>query len=137
MNEDNLSHVRREVSRLFKNKKKECLKDGINELESDNENKDIRCLYRGIKEFRKGYEPRNDLVSDKRGDLVADTHNILNRWQNYCCQLLNLRWASGVRQTEMHTAEPFVADPVPLKLRLLLGSLKAINLQVLMRFQQN
>jgi hypothetical protein len=40
----------------------------------------------------------------------VDLHNILNRWKNYFCQLLNVhgRGGGGVRQTEMHTAEPFV-----------------------------
>jgi hypothetical protein len=57
-NEDNLSDVRREVSRHFRNKKREYLKDKINELESNSKNKNIRDLYRGINEFKKGYQPR-------------------------------------------------------------------------------
>jgi hypothetical protein len=39
----------------------------------------IRDLYRGINEFRRGYQPRNNLVKDENGDLLADSHNILNR----------------------------------------------------------
>jgi hypothetical protein len=35
VNEDNLSDVRREASRHFRNKKREYLKDKINELESN------------------------------------------------------------------------------------------------------
>jgi hypothetical protein len=41
-----------------------------------------------------------------RGDLLADPHKILNRWKNYFCHLLNMHGEVGVRQTEMHTAEP-------------------------------
>jgi hypothetical protein len=41
VNEDNLSNVRREVSIYFRNKKRECLKDKINELESNSKNKNI------------------------------------------------------------------------------------------------
>jgi len=44
------------------------------------------------------------------GDLLADFHNILNRWKNYFCQLLNVDGVSGVRQTHMCTAEPFVTE---------------------------
>jgi hypothetical protein len=51
------------------------------------------------------------LVKDERGDLVADPHNISNRWKNYFCQLLNVHGAGGVRQTVMHTAQPFVPKP--------------------------
>jgi arginine utilization protein RocB len=96
-NEDNLSDVRREASRHFKNKKWEYLKDKINELESDSKNKNIRDLYRGINEFKKVYQPRTNLVEDERGDLLADPHKILNRWKNYFCELLNVHGAGGVR----------------------------------------
>jgi hypothetical protein len=37
----------------------------------------------------------------------------------------------------MQTAEPFYQSPVPQRLRLLLGSWKGINLQVLIKFQLN
>jgi hypothetical protein len=53
-NEDNLSDVRWEASRHFRNKKREYLKDKINELESNSKNKNIRDLFRGINEFKKG-----------------------------------------------------------------------------------
>jgi hypothetical protein len=39
---------RREVSRHFRNKKREYLKDKINELATNNKNKNIIDLYRGI-----------------------------------------------------------------------------------------
>jgi hypothetical protein len=106
VNEDNPSDVRQEASRHFRNKKREHLKDKINELESNSKNKNIRDLYRGIKEFKKGYQPRTNFVKDERGDLLADPRTILNRWKNYFCQLLNVHRAGDVRQTEMHTAEP-------------------------------
>jgi hypothetical protein len=82
-NEDNLTDVRREASRHFRKKKREYLKDKINELESNSKNKNIRELYRGIHEFKKGYQPTANLVKDERGDLLADPHKILNRWKNY------------------------------------------------------
>jgi len=40
---------------------------------------------------------------------VADSHNILNCWKNYFCQLLNIYGI--VRHTGMHTAEPLVSEP--------------------------
>jgi len=30
-------------------------------------------------EFKKGYETRANLIKDENGDLLADSHNILNR----------------------------------------------------------
>jgi hypothetical protein len=48
VNEDNLSNVRREASRHFRNKKREYLKEKINRLESNSKNKNIIGLFRGI-----------------------------------------------------------------------------------------
>jgi hypothetical protein len=110
-NEDNLNEVKWEASRHFRNKKREYLKDKINELESNSKNKNIRDLYRGINEFKKGYQPTTNLVKDKRGNLLADPYKILNRWKNYFCKLLNVHGVGGVRQTEIHTVEPFVPEP--------------------------
>jgi hypothetical protein len=76
-NEDNLSDVNLEASRHFRNKKREYLKDKINELELNSRNKKITDIYRDINEFKKGYEPRTKLVKDERGDLLADPHKIL------------------------------------------------------------
>jgi hypothetical protein len=54
-NLDNVSNARCEASRHFKNKKKEYLIAKINELETSSKNKNIRELYRGISDFKKGY----------------------------------------------------------------------------------
>jgi hypothetical protein len=42
-------------------------------------------------------------VKDENGDLLADSHNILNRWENNFSQLLNLHNVSDVRYIEVHT----------------------------------
>jgi hypothetical protein len=47
-------------------------------------------------------------VKDENGDLLADSHNILNRWKNYFSQLLNVHNVCEVRQIEVHTAEQLV-----------------------------
>jgi hypothetical protein len=56
-------------------KKGECLKDKINELATNSKNKNIRDLFRGINEFKSGYQPRNNLVKDN-DDMLADSHLI-------------------------------------------------------------
>jgi hypothetical protein len=57
----------------------EYLKDKIEELAKYSKNKNIRGLYRGINYFKKGYQPRSNLVKDENGDQLADSHNIVNR----------------------------------------------------------
>jgi hypothetical protein len=64
------------------------------------------------------------LVKDKRGNLLADLHKILNRWKNYFCQLLNMHRAGGVSQTEIHTAKPFVPEPSASEVEVGIGKLK-------------
>ncbi|PNF31408.1 hypothetical protein B7P43_G04074 [Cryptotermes secundus] len=110
---DNLNNIRRETSRNFRNKNTEYLKDKIDELAMNSKNKNIRDLYRGINDFKRGYQPSSNLVKDENGDLLADSHNILKRWRNYFSQLLNVPRVSDVRQTEIHTAEQLVPDPSP------------------------
>jgi hypothetical protein len=48
-------------------------------LATKRKNKNIRDLYRGINEFNRGYQQRNNLVKDENDDLLAGSHNILNR----------------------------------------------------------
>jgi hypothetical protein len=48
INGDKLKNVRRETSRHFRNRKREYLKDRINELAMNSKNKNIRDLNRGI-----------------------------------------------------------------------------------------
>jgi hypothetical protein len=93
------------------------IQDKIDELATNIKNKKIRDLYRGINEFKKGYQYSS---KDENGDLLADSHNILNMWKNYFSQLLNARRVSDVRQIEIHTAEPLVPDPSPIEVEIAL-----------------
>jgi hypothetical protein len=58
----------------------------------------------------KGHKTRTKLVKDKTDDLLADSNNILNRRENYFCQLLNVHGVINVRQIEMYTSEPLVPE---------------------------
>jgi hypothetical protein len=59
-------------------------------------------------------------VNDENGDLLADSHNILN----YYSQLLNVHGIIDVRQIEVHTADPLVPDPSPFEDEIALSKLK-------------
>jgi hypothetical protein len=62
-------------------------------------------------------------VKDEKGDLLADSHNILNRWKNYLSQLLNVHNVSDVRQMEVHTAEPLVPGYSRLEVEIAIAKL--------------
>jgi hypothetical protein len=89
----------------------EYLKYEINELLTNRKNKNIRDLYRGINEYKKDYQPRNNLMKDENGELLADSNNISNRWKKYFPQLLNVHNVSDVRRIQVHTSEPLVPGP--------------------------
>jgi hypothetical protein len=63
---DNLQNLRHETSRTFRYKKREYTNGKINELETNNKNKNIRDLYRGINEFKKGYQPIINIIKDEK-----------------------------------------------------------------------
>ena len=67
----------------FQNKKKAYLKAKIEKLETNSKINNVRDLYRGINDFKKGYQPNTIRVKDEKGDLVADSHGIMARWRNY------------------------------------------------------
>jgi hypothetical protein len=121
-NSDNLNNARQEASRHFRNKKREYLKAKINELEINSKNKNIRELYRGINDFKKGYQPRTNIVKDEKGDLVTDCHSILTRWRNYFSQLLNVHGHNDVKKTEIHTAVP---EPSAFEVEMAIEKLKS------------
>jgi hypothetical protein len=98
INGDNLKNVRRESTRYFRNKKREYLKDRINKLTTNSKNKNTRDLYKGVTECKMVYQSINNFVEDENGDLLAYSHNILNRRKNYFSQLLEVHNISDVRQ---------------------------------------
>jgi hypothetical protein len=67
---------------------------------------------------------RTNLVKYKNDDLLADSHNILNRWKNYFCQLLNVHGVKNVRQTDIHTAESSVSEPSSFEAKTAVAKLK-------------
>jgi hypothetical protein len=73
------------------------------ELETNSKTKNIRDLYRGIIDFKKGYQLRNNIVKDEKGDLVADSHSILARLRKHFSQLLNIHGVNDVRITHSRT----------------------------------
>ena len=112
-NQSNLDHInygRCKLADISGPKTKEYTKTKI-ELETNNNIKNIIDLYRGISDFKEGYQPRSNIIKDEKGDLVSDIHSILARRKNHFSQLLNVQGGNDARQTEICTAEPIVPEP--------------------------
>jgi hypothetical protein len=84
---NNLNNVRRKPSRHYENTKKEYLTAKIYEVETCSEITNIRDLYRGISDFKKGCQPRTYIIEDEKSNLVTESHSILARWRNHFSQL--------------------------------------------------
>jgi hypothetical protein len=82
-------------------------------------------LYRGISDFKKGYQLRINKVKDEKCDLVTDCHVIVARWRNNFPQLLNVHGVNDGRQTETDTAEQLVPEPSAFEVELAIEKLKS------------
>ena len=94
-------------------------------------------LYRGINDFMTAYRPRTKILKDGRDDLFTVSHSIFARWRNCFSQLLNIHGVNGVRQTEIHTAQPILPEPSTFDFEMAIEKLKRGKSPVLIKSQQN
>jgi fructosamine-3-kinase len=79
-----------EWKRIFQEQRRGYLKNKIKNLTTHSNKKNISDIERGINEFKKGYQPKTNLVKYENGELLEDSRSILNKWKNYLSQLLNI-----------------------------------------------
>ena len=80
--------------------------------------KNIRDIYRGVNDFKKGYQTTTNLAKNEKDDLVVESYSILARWRKYFSQLLNVHEVNCVKHTDIHTAEPLMPEPGDSELEL-------------------
>ena len=78
---EDFSNVRSDICRMFRKKKRDYKKAKLNKLEENSKNKNIRKMYKGNNELKKGYQPRAFVIKKHDGTIVADTASILSRWE--------------------------------------------------------
>jgi hypothetical protein len=81
-------------------------------------------LYRGIIDFKKDYQLRNNTTKDENGDLITDSRSILGRWRNHFSQLLNVFGFNFVRQADIRTSEPLVTEPSDFEIEMVIEQVK-------------
>jgi hypothetical protein len=87
--------------------------------------KNIKDMYRGISDFKNGYQPRINRVKDEKSNFVAYSHNILAKWRNHFSQPLNIYGIDEVKQTEIQAAELLVLEPSVFEVVLAIEKLKS------------
>ena len=93
-------NVRRDPCRMFWKKKRDYMMAKVNKLEENSKSKNIREMYKGINEFKKGYQPRAYVIKKHDGTIVADTTSILSRWEQFFSNLLNVHQNSDLEGSE-------------------------------------
>jgi hypothetical protein len=117
-------YVRRDAIRYFRHKKKEYLKATVDNFETNSKIKNIRDLHRGIKDFKKGYQTRTDIVKDENDDLFTGFHSNLSRRRNHFSQQWNVRGINDVQLTKTHTATPTMPELSAFEVAMAIGNLK-------------
>ena len=137
LNRYNYHTERRETSRTLRNKKRDYLKGKLSEIDTNSKNKNIRDLYKGMKDFKKGYQARVTLIKNENEELLADSNSILNRWKDNFSQLLNVHKDNDMGEIEIQTAKPLIPDPILLEVEIVVEKFKSTSLQVSTKFLQN
>jgi len=83
-----------------------------------------------MNDIKKDYQPRTNIVRDKKGYLVADSHSrsILVRWRNHFSQIFSVLGVNDVRQTGIRTAEPLVPEPSAFEIVMAIQKLKKTHI---------
>ena len=95
---------------MFRKKKRGYMKVKVNKLEENSQNKNILVMYKGINEFKKGYQPRAYVIKKHDGTIVADTTSILSRWEQFFSNLLNINQSTSHEGSEIYIAEPDILE---------------------------
>jgi hypothetical protein len=75
-----------------------------NELENNIKIKNIRNSYRGINDFKKGYQPSTNAIKDGKGDKIKDFHGHLARWRNHLSQLFIVHGVNYVKHRNTYSS---------------------------------
>jgi hypothetical protein len=66
------------------------------------------------------------LAKDENGDLLSESHNILNRCKNYFSQLWNVHGVSDGLQMKIHLAELLAREQSPFIVEIAVARLEKI-----------
>ncbi|XP_063911999.1 putative autophagy-related protein 11 [Zophobas morio] len=80
---------RKICKRLLREKKRKYKERQLDEIEENYKIKEIRSMYHGLKQEKKGYQSSSVFYKNEKGELVGNEEKILELWQRYFDELLN------------------------------------------------
>jgi hypothetical protein len=81
------------------------VKANVNKLQGNTKNKNILEIYKGINEFKMGYQSRAYVIKNDC-TIMADTTSILSRWKKFYSNLLHVNQGINLEGSEIYTVEP-------------------------------
>ena len=100
------------------------MKGKLSEIETNSKNKNIKDLYKVIKDFKKEYQARVNVIKNENEELLSDSNSVLNRWKSYFSRLLNVHEGNDVGEIQIQTAEPSTPEPTLLEDEMAIEKLK-------------
>ncbi|CAH2019773.1 unnamed protein product [Acanthoscelides obtectus] len=85
--ESNYSLQKKKMKQILREKKYH--ENNLQHIGDNYKNKQIRNLYQGVNNEKRGYQTRTTYYKDKNGKKIFDEEEALARWKQYFEQLLN------------------------------------------------
>jgi deoxyribodipyrimidine photolyase len=91
--EQEYHHKRKEAHKIIRNKKKLYIKSVIESIlvEEDQNHKNTRKIYQTINQFKKGYQHKFNVITNKKGELSMNTKQRAEIWKEYVDTLLDTK----------------------------------------------
>ncbi|KAI5720190.1 hypothetical protein M8J77_003158 [Diaphorina citri] len=102
---------RRKTKKLMRKKKREFLNNKLDQIEKEDNMKNVRSFYQLVKQQRRTTQPKSTMIKDKDGTTLTGTTAVLERWAEYFKELLNVQNETHIEEEIPHTAE--VEDEPP------------------------
>lgn len=87
---DRYNEMNRETNKMLRKKKRMYINSLIDKAEQERTTNNAREFYRKIRFFKKGFTPNPFGVKNKEGVVVTENLQVLQRWSEYFCELLNV-----------------------------------------------
>jgi hypothetical protein len=87
--EQEYHHKTKEAHKIIRNKKKTYMKNVIESIEEDQQHNNTRKMYPTVNQFKKGYQHKCSIISNKKGEVAMNTKEKAEKWKEYFDKLLS------------------------------------------------
>lgn len=88
-NTERYQELRRKVNRVCKKKKKEDMKERLEEIEQLSKQNERRKFYEAVDKAKRGFQPRIIHCKTKTGKVICEASKVLERWEEHFKELMN------------------------------------------------